>query len=349
MTDTQRAVRAGEWLLHSGIQDPIGGFARYRRTDLNENLPVSTEITGYAVSGLLWLYEETTTAAFLEAAVRSGEFLQQSWNAQLRAMPFEVGERAKYTYFFDCGIIARSLAWLHRTTGGQSFLDTAVAIAHSMERDFRAMRGFHPILLLPCKSPAPHEVWWSRMPGAFQLKAALAWRDLGELTGDTNMLAWYDEMLEFALANYRQTLDLEIEELRKMDRLHAWAYFLEGLQPVAQRADVKKILREALIEGEALREKLAPIFLRSDVCAQLLRIRLLLGGEAPCWEIERIESFQYEGTDRHLAGGFAFGSKNSVLTPHVNPVSTVFCLQALSLAKSAGEGKAIHVDWRKLI
>jgi hypothetical protein len=349
LTETNRVTRAGEWLLNSGIQDAQGGVARYRRTDLHENLPVSTEITGYAVSGLLWLFEETGEARYLDAARLSGDFLRAAWNADRNAMPFEVGDRAKYTYFFDCGIIARALLWLHRATLEEKYLETAVLVAKAMERDFRSMGGFHPILLLPCKSPAPYEAWWSRMPGAFQLKAALAWRDAGELTGDEAMLSWYQEMLEFSVSRYRQLLDLENEPIKKMDRLHAWAYFLEGLQPESANPEIKKVLRTALVEGETLREALAPEFLRSDVCAQLLRVRLLLGGEAPCWELERIESFQYAGPDRTLEGGFAFGSRNAVLTPHVNPVSTIFCFQALSFARLAAQGNAVNVDWRKLI
>ena len=49
---------AGRWFLQSGIQEASGGVARYYRSDLRKNAPVSTEITGYAVSTLLFLDEE---------------------------------------------------------------------------------------------------------------------------------------------------------------------------------------------------------------------------------------------------------------------------------------------------
>src|SRR5258707_3087888 len=35
--------RAYAWLLRSGIQEPGGGVARYYRTDVEKNAPVSTE------------------------------------------------------------------------------------------------------------------------------------------------------------------------------------------------------------------------------------------------------------------------------------------------------------------
>jgi hypothetical protein len=51
--------RAGRWFLHSGIQEAGGGVARYYRSDTGRNNPVSTEITGYAVSTLVYLHALT--------------------------------------------------------------------------------------------------------------------------------------------------------------------------------------------------------------------------------------------------------------------------------------------------
>ena len=48
-------ARTGEWFLRSGIQESNGGVARYYRTDVRRNLPVSTEITGYAASAFVYL------------------------------------------------------------------------------------------------------------------------------------------------------------------------------------------------------------------------------------------------------------------------------------------------------
>lgn len=343
-------LRAAQWLLDSGIQSETGGFSRYRQTDIARNMPVSTEITGYAVSGLCLLFEESGEENFLLAARRAADFLCLSaWDPESSSMPFELNASGGYSYFFDCGIIARSLLWLYRITNEPLYRSTARKIGISMDRDFASLTAFHPIVLLPCKSPAPYEIWWSKMPGAFQLKAALAWRDLGEEFGDTHFLNLYERMLSFALEHYSETLDNESDEVKKMDRLHAWAYFLEGLQPVADRPAIQFLIRSALAHGEALRESLAPQFLRSDVCAQLLRIKLLAGAKPFDGELARIGAFQYASEDPTLDGGFAFGRRNGVLTPHVNPVSTVFCLQALHYAKQAAENGLNRADWRKLI
>jgi hypothetical protein len=333
--------------LHSGIQDSQGGVSRYRLTDSGQNLPVSTEITGYAVSGFCYLFEETAESRFLDAARLSASFLAHTaWDASSQTMPFELGASTRYSYFFDCGIIVRSLLWLHRLTGDPLWLTRAREIGLSMERDFAAPNAFHPILVLPSKLPEPYTIWWSRLPGAFQLKAALAWRDLGETLGDSHFLDLYERVLEFSLEHYAETLDNESDEPRKMDRLHAWAYFLEGLTPVADREPIQYLTRSALAHGEQLREKLAPRFLRSDVCAQLLRIRLRIGLEPTPAELLRLENFQYVSEDPTLHGGFGFGRREGQMTSHVNPVSTIFCLQALLEAAKDGPRCA---DWRKII
>ncbi len=74
---------AGRWFLHSGIQEASGGVARYYRSDLGQNARVSTEITGYAVSTLLFLHERTGDSAYLDAALRAARFLTRvAWDAE---------------------------------------------------------------------------------------------------------------------------------------------------------------------------------------------------------------------------------------------------------------------------
>src|SRR4051812_917228 len=74
----------GHWFLHSGIQSPTGGVARYYRSDLQSNAPISTEITGYAVSALLFLYSSLEQPKYLDAALRSARFLTRTaWDPRV--------------------------------------------------------------------------------------------------------------------------------------------------------------------------------------------------------------------------------------------------------------------------
>src|SRR5580658_5578381 len=102
---------AGRWLLHSGIQEPSGGFARYYDAAKQKNRPVSTEISGYAASALVWLFRATGDEAWLDAAKKTAAFLVSTWDDHLRAFPFEwpspSAECEHRAYFFDTGIVIR--------------------------------------------------------------------------------------------------------------------------------------------------------------------------------------------------------------------------------------------------
>ena len=56
-----------------------------------------------------------------------------------------------------------------------------------------------------------------------------------------------------------------------------------------------------------------------------------LDREAAAEEARRSAAYQASSSDPRIEGGFWFGSKAGQMLPFVNPVSTVFCLQALSL------------------
>src|SRR5581483_6540511 len=112
------------------------------------------------------------------------------------------------------------------------FLDTAIAVGRHMARDFDAGPDIHPILSLPAKGPIERDpLRWSQSSGCYQLKAAMAWLDLAEATGDASFAAGYERALEFSLRTYAAFLPGHREPARVMDRLHAFSYFLEGLLP----------------------------------------------------------------------------------------------------------------------
>jgi len=347
-----RLEQAGKWFLHSGIQEASGGVARYYRVEDKHNLPLSTEITGYAVSALLELYQRTKDLEYLEAAERAGRYLFGTWDRKLRTMPFE--EDADRAYFFDLGIIARGLLRLWRVTGENWQKEIAHECGRSMMEDFAAERGFHAILSLPAKRPLPADPWWSRHPGAFQLKAALAWRELAELLNAPAFLKPWERQLEFSLSVWRELV--EVEPDRRMDNLHPLGYFLEGLLPVLDRPACAEAMREAIPLYSHLLRELTPEFARADAYAQLLRLRLFaeaagvlpLDRAAAREEFDHITAWQDASDDIHRFGGYAFGTRQGVTLPFANPVSTAFCTQASAywFERKAG---AFRADWRELI
>jgi hypothetical protein len=327
--------RAGDWFLHSGIQEPSGGVARYYRLDLGRNHAVSTEITGYAASALVYLHSLTHDERYLDRAAAAARYLAQTaWDRHSGVMPFELEPRG-FTYFFDCGIIVRGLLAAWRATGTEEFLDVAASLGRSMLRDFASSNGdFHPILTLPDRQPIERDAArWSRSSGCYQLKSALAWSDLAEATGDDEFRAPYRRLVDDSLRNYGSFLPGHADREKVMDRLHAFSYFLEGLLPCASEPRCASAICDGIRRTAQLLRDIAPQFERSDVYAQLLRLRLYAAaaGVAPLdrpaaqEEAAALESFQAEN------GGFYFGRKGETFLPYENPVSTAFALQALAL------------------
>jgi hypothetical protein len=345
LVDTNRVIdSAGRWFLHSGIQETHGGVARYYLSDVQKNAPVSTEITGYALSALLFLHERTQLQDYLDRALRAARFLTRvAWNPAMATFPFEHSSNGNHAqalaYFFDCGIIVRGLLGVWRTTGEAESRDAAIAGGRAMLADFCAHDAIHPILALPEKKALPYQPRWSASPGCYQLKSAMAWLELYEATGEAGFERAYERALEAALHSDRDFLPGDPDPDTVMDRLHAYSYFLEGLLPVLDRAECLARFRAGLGRVAEHLHEIAPRFARSDVYAQLLRARLYgenlagveLDSESATREANALTTFQLEAPDRRLAGGFGFGRKAGQQLPFANPVSTAFALQALAL------------------
>jgi hypothetical protein len=326
--------------------------ARYYLVDTHRNLPASTEITGYAVSAFVYLHSVTHDARYLDRAISAARFLTRAWDPASQTMPFEI-EPAAFTYFFDCGIVVRGLLSVWHATGQQEFLDAAAATGESMARDFAGPDGdFHPILALPARTPLPRNpLRWSRTAACYQLKSAMAWWDLFEATRDAHFIEPYERVLEASLRTYADFLPGHAERPKVMDRLHAFCYFLEGLLPRSGDARCAAALRDGIPRTACLLRDIAPEFERSDVYAQLLRLRLYadwlgvmpLDRPAAEFEAAQLAAFQVADADPHstpMNGGYWFGRKNAEPLPFINPVSAAFACQALELWETSRAGGA---------
>lgn len=342
--------RAGVWFLRSGIQESNGGVARYYRADLGRNHPISTEITGYAVSAFVYLHSVTRDPRYLDRAALAARFLTRTaWDAASRAMPFEIGGD---TYFFDCGIVVRGLLAAWRGLGDRESCDVAVALGHSMASDFDSGHGdFHPILSLPDKILfARDPLRWSRTATCYQLKSAMAWWDLFEATGDARFREPYERVLESSLRSYGSFLPGHPDPVKVMDRLHAFCYFLEGMLPCASDSRCAAAICDGIRQTAYHLRAIAPQFERSDVYAQLLRMRLHAGWagvlpldrEAAAFEAGKLAEFQAAGPDSREEGGYYFGRKGGAWMPFINPVSTAIASQALELFSAGMNGGQSH-------
>lgn len=349
----------GSWLLHSGIEERSGGVARYYLSDSRRNKPVSTEITGYCASALAVLYDQTGEERYWDAALRKAKFLtKKAWDSRCAAMPFECEAKDQsYSYFFDTGIIVRGLLALWRKCGQAALLSLAVKCGESMARDFFDGKNFSPIITLPDKMPLTYEfARWSRSPGCYQLKSAMGWWELWEATHSEQFRTLYEQFLDASLQSQHSFLPGVDDESAIMDRLHPYAYFLEGLLPAIEEPECRKAMQRGIPLLAAYAREIAPTFLRSDVMAQLLRVRIFadcfgvvpLDSQVGALEVAIIKEFQSFDQDPRLKGGFWFGRKEGKMLPFMNPVSSVFCYQAVEMWERYRAGER-QFQWQNLI
>jgi hypothetical protein len=129
-----------------------------------------------------------------------------------------------------------------------------------------------------------------------------------------------------------------------MDRLHAYCYFLEALLAVPDPPEVRQALTAGMARVGMLLKRIGPRFERSDVGAQLLRVRLIAHQQGVAFvdlasveqAAEHIAGFQAASENPRLDGGFWFGVKEGTILPYSNPVSTAFGMQALALSVEYG-------------
>jgi hypothetical protein len=360
MLDSYRAGLA--WLAHSGIQREFGGVSRYYAADDGYYRDVSTEITAYAIQAYLSL-PLPGEPGLLSHALRAGQFLcYDTGDSRIGLFPFETPltgfPPSDTVYFFDCGIILRALLALWNTTADPQYLERAERCGAAMMGQMSRVDGsFFPMLDLRSCVPSTGRGKWSLETDVYQLKAALGFLELAEATGSTMFSKTAENLLNWALRQHELFLPGAAEPDIVADRLHAYCYFLEGLLPfLDRRFECAQILQGGLTRVEKLSLEVRKSLERSDVMAQLLRLRLLsdyigvieLDVSAASWEAESLPAFQLFTEDPATNGAFSFGRRDGRLTPHANPVSTIFCLQAMRMWQDHENGE-LRTTWHELI
>ncbi len=240
----ERIHLAAEWLAHSGIQEPDGGVHRWYNALEDYYAPTTTELTGYTIGAL------SLVGGYEKAIEKGVNFLARAWNPVVRLMPYELD--SPWSYRFDTAIIARSL----KTAGygSTSLYRRCVESLDCFTGDSVVIRFDGGV-----KMPAPR---WSTLPGPHQLKTCLVWHDeRPEWDHEAEAKRVGLSVGPFILCSNGNLRD-------HIDRLHPYCYYLEGLLPLFEKV---RLRLDCGIDFVAHRQG---VITRSDVLAQLLRIRI---------------------------------------------------------------------------
>ena len=353
---------AWNWLSCSGIQTTSGGVARFYRADVQQYQDISTQSTAFFISTFLRLGEPSQNLAPDEALRAGGFLLDRAFHRSKELFAHEVyggsNSPSTRTYFFDCSIVIRSLVDLWKATEEPDYLECVERCGFALQILMSRMDGsFFPVYDFSRDQPIDDGETWSTRPEVYQLKAGLALQDLTDATGLYEFVDMSETLRRWCLKRHESFVPNFGDSEERMSQLHAYCYFLEGLlQEASQDADCSRALQWGILRVENLVEEMGPQFPRSDIIAQLLRLRFYadtfavmeIDHDTAESEVAALIEFQQQSSDPRVDGGFAFARRGTEIVPHMNPVSTVLAVQALTMWESAEQG-TFRDEWNVLI
>lgn len=351
------------WLLYSGIQNPegaydingvnvSGGFNAWFDLEKNDYSYVYTEISGYALTLLLYLYKETDDNIYFQRAQKVGDWLLKIQH-HTGAFPtaFYLSDnflrKPDGFYSFDTGMVFNGLTNLYRHINQEKYLISAKKAADWV-LDYQKKDGSIAAIVDEDRGKVKdREETWSSQSGSYHAKLAMGYLNLYDLTKKKNYLEAACKLCDYALSFQQSDGQFFTYGKIKGTNFHPHAYTAEGLFVAGAYLDeikYKKSARKATQwaiscnkEGIIPRHKHNNTFNyneRIDVLAQIYRLTVLLGIKNDSNEkiLNRILDYQYFGENKSQHGGFLFGKSNSgERTPHINCWVSMFALQALKL------------------
>lgn len=350
---------AVRWLLNSGIQSPQGGFYAWYDLDKREHSFLYSEITGYAITTLLFLnsifkenlyIEKAELAAgwIMEAALhRCGGVLTRFFK-QDQAGDEAFSFSGENIYSFDSAVVLYGMANLYKVTKNERYLKASTTLAsfliEKMQNEDGSLRPVYNAKRDEIVSPGTK---WSNQPAGFLAKASMGLTDLSEITKDERYHDAAIRLCQHALTTQEDSGRFITEAQSKTTHLHAHCYAAEGLLYTGTsfgRSDfiesAKKATEWAMghVDEKGINELYDPEtgsfneLQRTDILAQVLRLGLIFSADKDKQDALKQILLSYQHSDDHSIqkGGFFYGKGRS----HLNAWCAMFSLQALSLLRS---------------
>lgn len=355
----QAKERAIEWFLSSGIQrSDHGGVYAWYDPEKKQYAFLYPEITGYAISVWLYLYQTEKRLLFLDQARAAANWiLNHAWDVQSQSIPFrfydDQPQGSPYSYTFDSGMILSGLVALASLTGEKRYQEGAAQMGHWIcDTMIRSEGGLFCFWDLRQKIRLSSPDKWSTIPWAFLTKVARSLVELGQLTAEKRYLEIGESVAEWGSKSQLPQGQYPILPAQNWIVSHPFLYAVEGLflcGELLRRSDFLesaqrglKWLTQQRLESEGwipaeIGTRREPYQVRSDVQAQFLRMALLLPESQISEEIilqilKGLLRFQNPSGSKEISGGFRFAlDLEKRMIQHCNAWCTLFAIQALSL------------------
>lgn len=323
-----------------------------------------SEITGYGLTFLTYLYEITNEVGYINLAMKSFRWLKdvalddRMGGCLCRLDLIEREFLPKRVCSFDNGMILNGLCNLYRVKKKEEILELAVLIGNSLLNNFQNLDGSMNVrYIYQHDSPRIEFSYgkWSSQVGTFLAKNSIGLLNLSDITGDERYEISALDLCKWAESLQRENGRFITNLLENGTHLHPHSYTCEGLLTTGQitgNEDMVASARKGLDwsinamnntsgfpryynENGFIRHE------RNDINAQIIRLMIILNqidggvGRALIDDcVSHLIGFQMESNDIKIDGSFIYGfdeSGNKMINP--NSWVTMFSLQALLMYK----------------
>lgn len=358
---------AAHWMLASGIQADNGGVCAWHNLKDGSNSYLYSEITGYAITTLLFLFRVCKDKIFLEKAKLAAgwivdEALHSCGGVKTRLYKDEVTAEKDYSFLeerifsFDTGMVLYGMVNLYKAAKDPKFLGISEKIAGFLSDKMLAKDGYlYPIYDAKTGKAISPEDKWSNRAGSFHAKVSLGFVELFKITGEKRYKEISIKLCEYAMSKQEDSGRFITDVLKKTTHVHPHCYSVEGLWYTGTNFDIPEFVNSGKkavewvfknVSGNGINELYDPAsggfndFQRSDILAQVLRLGVMYKIGSNMDElISVLSGYQYR-CDSEQNGGFLYSRNDG----HVNSWCSMFALQALYLA-SVKESKDIAKDY----
>jgi uncharacterized protein YyaL (SSP411 family) len=352
---------AKDWLLNSGIQNLDGEHKGAFNSwfDVNKkNYPYAySEITGYAISTLIYLYDLTKEEVFLERGKMAADWLMNkaTHNSGGILCRFFYEEKEfmgsfenEEMFLFDSGMVLNGITNLYEITKENKYLEFSKRLVDFMIGKQKQDGSFYAIYDAKNDKLTDSGDKWSTQSGAFHNKLTIGLLKLYKITKDERYKDSAIRICNYSLKFFKE--DGRIINFSKTgDSLfHPHCYAAEGLYVAGKYLNNKKYLELSRKATDYLftiqkqnggipqmfKESKLVEFERSDILGQALRIGVLHSIEHS--KLERLYKrlLEFQNLNEEQKGGFRYGyDDQGKKYYHINSWCTMFALQAMILYK----------------
>lgn len=349
---------AMQMLLNSGIQSKGGGFYAWYDLDDKSYSHLYSEITGYGITALLFLYSILKDEALIKKARRAADWLIRFSlhpSGGVRTRLYKDDDKADKAYSFsaenlfsfDTGMVLYGLVNLYRMTLEERFLQSSHMLAGFLLDNMQNENGsLSPVFNAKTGTIVrPHDNKWSNQPGPFHAKVAMGLMDLFEVTKGENYKRAGVKLCEYALSTQEPSGRFITDKTSGLTHLHPHCYAAEGLFYTGFFLGIPDFIKSAKkatewafehVSSRGINELWDPSrggfnrTQRCDILAQVLRLGLINSIDHKIEDLVSVLlTYQYSGEETSQRGGFLFGEGKN----HVNSWCTMFAIQALAFYK----------------